>query len=358
MRVEHFYKRLMKRNNHLPTISVVTPTYNSIRTIERCLKSIRAQRYPQKNIEIIVVDGGSKDATLTIAKKYNARIYTIDPTKQNAEYNKSIGIKHATHEILAMIDHDNVLPHAHWLSKMVRPFMEDTNVVGVETLRYAYDSKESLLDRYFALFGTGDPFVWYLGRADRLSYMFSQYNLAGEVAKRKPHYIVRFTDMNMPTIGANGFLVRRKILLRYAHASPGEYFDMDVNVDLIRNGFDTYAFVNDAILHLTGYGNIWSYLKRRMLFMNQYHVGVKSLERKRVRRYEIFTKKEIWRLVLAIFYCVTLVVPLFDSCRGFLKIRDRAWFLHPVMGVGFVFIYSWVIIRHQILLYANKIMGK
>ena len=102
---------------------------------------------------------------------------------------------------------------------------------------------------------------------------------------------------------------------------------MDVNVDLIKNGFDTYAFVDDAILHLTGYGNIWSYLKkRRMLFMNQYHMGEKSLERKRVRRYEIFTKKELWRLVLAIFYCVTLIVPFYDSLRGWIKIRDRDGF--------------------------------
>ncbi|MEK7060620.1 MAG: glycosyltransferase family 2 protein [Patescibacteria group bacterium] len=348
----------MKHTNHLPTISIVTATYNSIRTIERCLQSIRTQHYPQQNIEIIVVDGGSIDATLTIAKKYNARIYTIDPKKQNAEYNKSIGIKNAKNELLAMIDHDNVLPHARWLSKIVRPFVENKNIVGVETLRYQYDKKEGLLDRYFALFGTGDPFVWYLGRSDRLSYMFDRYNLAGEIVFDGDYYIVRFSVDRIPTIGANGFIVRRETLMNNAQATPGKYFDMDVNVDLITKGFDTYAFVDDAILHLTGYGNIWSYLKRRMLFMNQYHLGEKSLERKRVRRYEIFTKKELWRLVLAIFYCVTLVVPFYDSCRGCLKIRDRAWFLHPLMGVGFVFIYSWVIIRHQIYYNANKILGK
>lgn len=340
------------------SISVVTATYNSARTIERCLQSIRNQNYAQDKIEIIVIDGGSKDTTVEIAKKYGARVYRIDPKQQNAEYNKSVGIKYAKNELLAMIDHDNILPHKNWLSNMTAPFMEHKEVVGVETLRYAYDPKEGLLDRYFALFGTGDPFVWYLGRADRLSYMFTTYNLAGKIISSGAYYIVQFSLDRIPTIGANGFMVRRSILIKYARTAPGEYFDMDVNVDLIKKGFNTYAFVDDAILHLTGYGSVWYYLKRRMLFMNQYHVGTKALERKSVRRYEIYSKKEIWRLILIVFLCVTLIVPLYDSFRGWLKIRDRAWFLHPLMGVGFVFIYSWVIIKHQLTLYANKILGK
>lgn len=343
---------------NFPSISVVTATYNSTRTLERCLSSIRTQKYPHDKVEIIVADGGSTDDTLLIAQKYGARIFSIAADKQNAEYNKSIGIKHAKNEIIAMIDHDNILPHTGWLSKMVGPFVDRPDVIGVETLRYAYDQSEGLLDRYFALFGTGDPFVWYLGRADRLSYMFDRYNLAGTVIGQQGYYVVRFSEDAIPTIGANGFLVRRDILMKHAQAAPGKYFDMDVNVDLIRKGFDTYAFVDDAILHLTGYGSVWYYLKRRMLFMTQYHVGKHAFDRNKVRRYEIFSKQEIWRLVLAIFMCVTLIVPLYDSVRGWRKIKDPAWFLHPLMGLGFVFIYSWVIIRHQMTVYANKILGK
>lgn len=347
----HFYERPMKRDNNFPSISIVIATYNSTRTIERCIRSIVMQKYPKNKREIIVVDGGSTDKTVEIVKHCGAKVIAIDSKKQNAEYNKSIGIKYAKNELLAMIDHDNVLPHPLWFQKMVRPFIEHKEVVGVETLRYVYDPKESLLDRYFALFGTGDPFVWYLGRADRLSYMFDRYNLAGEIISEQNYCTVRFSVDRIPTIGANGFIVRREILMKHAYVAPNIYFDMDVNVDLIKKGYDTYAFVDDAILHLTGYGSVWYYLKRRMLFMTQYHG-------KRVRRYEIYTKKEIWRLFLTIFYCVTLVIPLYDSVRGWMKIRDKAWFLHPLMGVGFTVLYSWVIIRHQIDNHANKILGK
>lgn len=335
----------MKHTDNFPSISVVTATCNSTRTIERCLKSIRSQTYPQRKVEIIIADGGSKDATVEIAKKYGANVYRIDPKKQNAEYNKSIGISHAKNDVIAMIDHDNVLPHSRWLTKMVKPLRERPDVVGVETLRYTYEPEGTLLDRYFALFGSGDPLVWYLGKSDRLSYMYD----TGDTAYR----VIRFTEQAMPTVGANGYLVRRNILMKYARVKPGIYYDMDVNIDLIRAGFDTFAFVNEGIIHKTGYGNMWYYLKRRMLFMNQYHIGKQAN-----RRFHMISKDNLWQLIVAILLCVTVVVPLFDSFRGWLRVRDRAWFLHPLMGLGFVSIYAWVIIRHQTKIYANYILDK
>ena len=350
----------MKHTDNYPSISVVTATCNSTRTIERCLKSIRSQIYPQEKIEIIIADGGSKDSTVNIAKKYGARVYRIDAKRQNAEYNKSIGISHAKNDIIAMIDHDNVLPHSHWLAGMVRPLEERPDVVGVETLRYTYEPSGTLLDRYFALFGSGDPLVWYLGKTDRLSYMHDRYSLAGEVVQHRPYYVVRFTELNMPTIGANGYLVRRNILMRNAHVAPGVYFDMDVNIDLIRNGHSLFAFVDDGIIHNTGYGSVWYYLQRRMLFMQQYHLSSRLKGNPvSVRRFHMVSKNNCWRFIAAVLLCVTVAVPLYDSIRGWLRIRDRAWFLHPVMGLGFVSIYAWVIIRHQIQkIYANYILGK
>ena len=238
---------IMKR---YPSISVVTATYNSERTLKRCLESIKSQDYPKDKVEILVVDGGSEDDTRAIACHFGATVIPVNPQKQNAEYNKSIGIQHARNDIIAMIDHDNVLPHRDWFKNMMQPMMEHENVVGVETLRYHYDPSSSLLDRYFALFGAGDPLVWYMGKADRLSYIFDRYNLAGNAVDKGAYYIVKFKQDNIPTIGANGFFVRRQMLMDYAKAKPGEYFDMDVNVDLINNGFTSYAFIKDSILHI------------------------------------------------------------------------------------------------------------
>jgi len=50
-----------------PAVSI-TPTYNSERTLQDCLESIKHQDYP--DVEIIIADGGSTDSTLEIARNY------------------------------------------------------------------------------------------------------------------------------------------------------------------------------------------------------------------------------------------------------------------------------------------------
>jgi len=59
---------LVQTMSNRPVVSVVVPTKNSESTIDKCLKSIREQTYP--DIEIIVVDNYSSDKTREIAQKY------------------------------------------------------------------------------------------------------------------------------------------------------------------------------------------------------------------------------------------------------------------------------------------------
>ncbi|MEW8656823.1 MAG: glycosyltransferase family 2 protein [Candidatus Thiodiazotropha endolucinida] len=54
--------------NKKPKILVVTPTYNSGKTIERCIKSVKQQTY--KNVEQVIVDAKSTDNTMHVVKKY------------------------------------------------------------------------------------------------------------------------------------------------------------------------------------------------------------------------------------------------------------------------------------------------
>jgi glycosyltransferase involved in cell wall biosynthesis len=339
-----------------PTISVIIPTFNSQKTIEQALKSIRLQNYPQDKIEIIIIDGGSTDHTKEIVKKYNIKLLTTNPKKQNVELNKSVGIKNAKNELLFMVDHDNILPHKNLLKKMVLPFIENKGMVGVETLRYHYDKNLSLLDRYFALFAVTDPLAFYLGKADRLPFIYDKYYKKYNPIDKGKYYLVKFDKNNIPTIGANGFLINRKILVKNANIKPEKYFPIDVNVDLIRKGFNTYAFIKDSITHIAGHGNVGYYLKRRMMFMEQYYLSEFNTSQK-ARRYSVYERKDLFRLIYFILISLTLVVPVIDSIRGYIKIRDLAWFIHPVLCFGFVIMYGYVVLNHQLKVYTGKFTG-
>lgn len=341
-----------------PTISVITPTFNSNATIAACLESVRKQNYPQENIEIVIIDGGSTDNTREIVSKYKVNLIKVAPDKQNVEYNKSIGIQKAKGELLLMLDHDNILENKNLLQKMVEPFAENKNLVGVETLRYGYNKNSTLLDRYVALFGVTDPLAFYLGKADRMSYMHDGYSKKYHPKDCGDYFLVHFTKENMPTIGANGFLVKKKVLVDNADVVPGRFFPIDVNMDLVRKGFDTYAFVKDSILHLAAHGSVLYYLWRRMFFMKQYYLSDKNISLKKARRYSVYEKKDFWKLIYFILISLTILVPLFDSIRGYRKIHDIAWFIHPILCFGFVWIYGYVMIEHQLKVSFKKLLGK
>jgi len=85
----------------LPLVSVVVPTKNSAGTIEKCLKSILEQTYPK--IEVVVVDGLSRDNTRKIADELKARIVT-SPSKRSEARNMGAGLSKG--DYLLFIDSD------------------------------------------------------------------------------------------------------------------------------------------------------------------------------------------------------------------------------------------------------------
>src|SRR5687768_3411679 len=75
----------------LPLVSVVVPTRNSQRTIERCLRSIREQSYPA--IELVVVDNFSTDDTFQISTELADLVISAGP-ERSAQRN--LGIERAS----------------------------------------------------------------------------------------------------------------------------------------------------------------------------------------------------------------------------------------------------------------------
>jgi len=222
----------------LPSISIVIPTYNSERTLAQCLESIVRQDYPRGRIEIIIADGGSKDKTLEIAKKFEVDKILHNPLR-TGEAGKAVGVEAAKNEIILLQDSDNILNERRWLRKMVEPF-EDASIIGAEPLYYTYRKEDSLITRYCALLGMNDPICLYLGNYDRYSYVTGKWTeLLVKTRDNGNYLLLELDERNIPTIGANGFLVRAEALRRVDYKPY--FFDIDVVCQLIRVGQNRFA---------------------------------------------------------------------------------------------------------------------
>lgn len=86
-----------------PLVSINIPTWNSERTLDKCLRSAINQVYC--NIEIIVIDSYSHDRTLEIAKKYNAKVFFA---KTLAEARR-IGVEKSLGKYVFFLDSDQMM---------------------------------------------------------------------------------------------------------------------------------------------------------------------------------------------------------------------------------------------------------
>ena len=114
------YNKMIKNvcaKNSPIIVSFCIPTYNNEDTLEACISSIKRQDYPF--IEIIIIDGGSKDRTIEIANKYSVKIL-----RDTGTYGSAIktGIENSKGEILALFDSDIIFPHEQWISNAVKYF--------------------------------------------------------------------------------------------------------------------------------------------------------------------------------------------------------------------------------------------
>ncbi len=102
-------------------VSIIIPAYNAEKYIERCLKSVLAQKYENK--EVIVINDGSTDKTEEKINKYINKIKYIKKKNGGLSEARNVGIEKATGKYIMFIDADDYIEKD--LLKNLKPYIDE-----------------------------------------------------------------------------------------------------------------------------------------------------------------------------------------------------------------------------------------
>ena len=148
--------------NYKPFVTVIIPCRNEEKFIDKCLDSIVANGYPKNRIEVLVVDGMSKDGTREIVEGYEecySFIRLLDNPKKIVPAALNIGIKSANGEIIIRTD-AHATYEKNYVSKCVK-YLNEYNADNVGGIMITQPRNNTFMGKTTALalshrFGVGN----------------------------------------------------------------------------------------------------------------------------------------------------------------------------------------------------------
>lgn len=108
-------------------VSIIIPVYNAEKTLHECLDSCICQTYPE--IEVIVINDGSRDASLAIAEEYEAkdpRVKVLSQENHGQAFARNVGMHTCAGNYVLFLDSDDWL-EPHTVERLHRVISENTN---------------------------------------------------------------------------------------------------------------------------------------------------------------------------------------------------------------------------------------
>ena len=333
-------------------VSIVIVTLNSEETLPKTLESIKKQVFPQKDIEVLVVDGGSLDQTRAIAKRYKTKVINNPKIQQN--YAKFLGYQLARGKYLMFLDSDEALENKNSLKKRVEIFKKYPLVKAVIGSGYKNPPNYPFINQYLSEFG--DPFSFFVYRTSKDAGIFvpSMRKKYKVVQETKGYLILDLTgevDLPLVELTAGGSMVDADFLKR-------KFPTTERRSELINHLFyllqskSSFLAINkkDAIWHYSDI-SFWRYLNKiswRVKVNIHYpqSVGLGGF----VGRNKLLSAGNLgFKKYFFVPYADSLVAPLLDSISLVLTRREIRYLLHlPLCLITF-----GLIVYHGIL----KIMG-
>lgn len=206
-------------------VSVVIPALNTVETLEKCLASIKTNT-SKYECEIIVVDAGSTDESLEIAKKHADKVLNGVPSR----INRNKGIENAEGDIICFTDSDCIVPEK-WIDRLVDGLLrlnkKDNKVVGVGGANIPFLESPSLEELAISK-AMRSPFISFKARNTAI------YDKEQEVLHNPP---INSACFKWAIEEVGGF-----------REEPGYPEDLDLDAKIIAKGYKLY-YLPDLLVH-------------------------------------------------------------------------------------------------------------
>lgn len=315
------------------SISIAIPTLNEELNLKKCLSSILRQKFKGR-LEVFIVDGGSIDRTIEIAKSFKVRI--LKNPKKDAESGKIIGLRNATSQYFMILDADMDLCEDNYLNKLLKPLKQDQRIVGAYG-KYISDFADSFLTRYITL----DPI-----QRDPLFRFLTPDPKQVLKEKRKGYWVCEY---NPRKIVPQGFpIYRREQLLELKLDKRQKFMELDTILILVENGLKYFAYVPNAKFHHPFLKDIKTLIYKRVRnlrtqFFNQ--------QDKRVFTWIDFNKKrDIIKIVFWIIYANSLLLPALVGIWRMIKYKSMIALYEPI--------FVWITTNLIILVFLTEKEGR
>ncbi len=133
-------------NSKTPLVSVLTPSYNSVKYVEKCIISILSQDYSR--IEHIIQDNISTDGTIEILKKYSDRVNWVSEPDSGQSDGLNRALQRCQGDIIGVLNADDeYLPHA--VSWAVENFAKYPDMAVIYGDQYIIDSQGIIIQKIY-----------------------------------------------------------------------------------------------------------------------------------------------------------------------------------------------------------------
>ena len=211
-------------------VSVVIPTLNAGTEFRWMLRKLRAQK-AVREIEIVVVDSGSRDATVAWAHEAGCKVVQILPSEFSHSYARNRGADAASGDYLLFMVQDAYPIGDHWMHGMLRYLLDhaDQKLVAASCAEYSRSDSDMMYD---SMVNTHYRFLGCL-----------EYDRIGEF-QGDDHMALR----SQGQLSDVSCLISRECFMRYRY--QGDYAeDLDLGIRLIKDGYRVAMLASVKVIH-------------------------------------------------------------------------------------------------------------